>query len=171
VSEDHVGLHGNQLLREHRKLVAPAGREAILYMDIAALNPSAFCEALPKSRRRSSVSGSSLAKAINSSRAASPQLAAQTRIISAARIRLDFRKSVRRYKGIICADVSELESHMPSQSVGSLGVMSRSRDFARHSRGLRGRWWVSVAHFSRFTVAFVEFCATVSGRGSSISVF
>jgi hypothetical protein len=118
--EDHVGLHGNQLLREHRKLVAPAGREAILYMDIAALNPSAFCEALPKSRRRSSVSGSSLAKAINSSRAASPQLAAQTRIISAARIRLDFRKSVRRYKGIICADVSELESHMPSHAVGSL---------------------------------------------------
>jgi len=31
-------------------LKAPAGREAIVYMDIAALNPSAFCEALPKCR-------------------------------------------------------------------------------------------------------------------------
>jgi hypothetical protein len=59
----------------------------------------------------------------------------------------------------------------PSQPVGSLGVMSRSRDFARHSRGLRRRWRVSVAHFSRFKVAFVEFRAPVSGREFSISVF
>src|ERR1700757_273623 len=29
----------------------PAGREPIVYVDIAALNPSAFCEALPKSRQ------------------------------------------------------------------------------------------------------------------------
>jgi hypothetical protein len=50
VSEDHVRLHGNQLLREHRKLIASAGRKAIVNMDIAALNPSAFCEALPKCR-------------------------------------------------------------------------------------------------------------------------
>jgi len=47
----HVGLQGNQLLREHRKLIAPAGREAIVDMNIAALNPSAFCEALPKCRQ------------------------------------------------------------------------------------------------------------------------
>ena len=51
VPEDHVGLKGNQLLREHWKRVGPAGREAIVNMNIAALNPSTFCEALLKSRQ------------------------------------------------------------------------------------------------------------------------
>src|SRR2546427_13228761 len=46
--------------------------------------------------------------------------AAQTRIVSAARIRLDSRKFVRPFKQIICGDVSEFESHMPRQAVGSL---------------------------------------------------
>ena len=36
--------------------------------------------------------------------------AAQTRIVSVARIRLDPRKSVRPFKGIICGDISEFES-------------------------------------------------------------
>jgi hypothetical protein len=45
--------------------------------------------------------------------------AAQTRIVSAARIRLDSRKSVRPFKGILCDDVCEFESHMPSQPVRS----------------------------------------------------
>jgi hypothetical protein len=45
-----------------------------------------------------------------------PNAAAQTRIVSKARIRLDFRKSVRSFKGIICDDISEFESYMPSQS-------------------------------------------------------
>jgi hypothetical protein len=36
-----------------------------------------------------------------------PDAAAQTRIVSLARIRLDSRKSVRPFKGIFCADVSE----------------------------------------------------------------
>src|SRR4029453_2615390 len=44
--------------------------------------------------------------------------AAQRRIISVARIRLDPAKSVRPFKGIICADVFEFESHMPSRAVG-----------------------------------------------------
>jgi hypothetical protein len=39
-----------------------------------------------------------------------PHAAAQTRIVSVARIRLDSRKSVRPFKGIFCADVSEFES-------------------------------------------------------------
>jgi hypothetical protein len=47
----------------------------------------------------------------------SPPPAAQTRIVSVARIRLDPRKSARRFKGIICADVCEFESYMPSQAV------------------------------------------------------
>src|SRR6516225_9198653 len=46
--------------------------------------------------------------------------AAQTRIVSKARIRLDSRKSVRSFKGIICVDISEFESYMPSHAVGSL---------------------------------------------------
>jgi hypothetical protein len=50
----------------------------------------------------------------------SPPPAAQTRIVSVARIRLDPRKSARRFKGIICADVCEFESYMPSHAVRSL---------------------------------------------------
>src|SRR5262245_39329509 len=49
-----------------------------------------------------------------------PGAAAQTRVVSLARIRLDSRKSVPPFKGIISADVSEFESYMPSHAVGSL---------------------------------------------------
>src|SRR5215471_11860213 len=49
--------------------------------------------------------------------------------------------------------------------------MSRPREFAQHSRGLRRRWRVSVADFSCFKEAFVEISALVSGREFSISVF
>ena len=45
--------------------------------------------------------------------------AAQTRMVSVARIRLVSRKSARLFKGIICNDISEFESHMPSQLVWS----------------------------------------------------
>jgi hypothetical protein len=48
-----------------------------------------------------------------------PHAAAQTRIVSVARIRPDSRKSVRPFKGIICVDISEFESYMPSHAVGS----------------------------------------------------
>jgi hypothetical protein len=48
-----------------------------------------------------------------------PNAAAQTRIVSKARIRLDSGKSVRSFKGIIC-DISEFESYMPSHAVGFL---------------------------------------------------
>jgi hypothetical protein len=46
-----------------------------------------------------------------------------SRIVSVAQIRLDSRKSVRSFKGIICDDISEFESYMPSQAV-SLWAMS-----------------------------------------------
>ena len=49
-----------------------------------------------------------------------PGAAAQTRVVSMAGIRLDSRKSVRSFKGIICVDISEFESYMPSHAVGSL---------------------------------------------------
>src|SRR5207245_8792917 len=45
--------------------------------------------------------------------------AAQTRMVSVARIRLVSRKSPRLFKGIICDDISEFESHMPSHAVQS----------------------------------------------------
>jgi hypothetical protein len=46
-----------------------------------------------------------------------PTVAAQTRIVSAAGIRLDHRKSVRPFKGRFCNNISEFESYMPSQAV------------------------------------------------------
>src|SRR6516165_12363566 len=48
-----------------------------------------------------------------------PGIAAQTRMVSLARIRLVSRKSPRIFKRIICDDVSEFESHMPSHAVRS----------------------------------------------------
>src|SRR5690349_9268373 len=44
--------------------------------------------------------------------------AAQRRIVSKARIRLDSRKSARSFKAIICVHISEFESCMPSHAVG-----------------------------------------------------
>ena len=65
-----------------------------------------------------------------------PGAAAQTRIVSKARIRLDSRKSVRSFKGIICVDISEFESYMPSQPVRSPPPpMPRPLKTARH-RGI-----------------------------------
>ncbi len=63
-----------------------------------------------------------------------PTAAAQTRIVSVARIRMDSRKSVRLFSGIICDDISEFESSHASHAVGSLSAMSRSQEFVRHSR-------------------------------------
>src|SRR5262245_14742403 len=52
-----------------------------------------------------------------------PGAAAQTRIVSKARIRLNSRKSVRSFKGIIYVDISEFESYMPSHAVRSLWLI------------------------------------------------
>jgi hypothetical protein len=52
-----------------------------------------------------------------------PDAAAQTTIISVARIRLDSRKFARPFKGIFCADISEFESYMLSHAVWSLWAM------------------------------------------------
>ena len=53
-------------------------------------------------------------------RTAPPTVAARTRIVSAAGIRLDHPKSLRPFKGIFCHDISEFESSLPSQAVPSL---------------------------------------------------
>ena len=68
-----------------------------------------------------------------------PGAAAQTRIVSKARIGLDSRKSVRSFKKIICVDISEFESYMPSQPVWSLCPMSGSQKYWRDFRELKGR--------------------------------
>src|SRR6266699_1986554 len=49
-----------------------------------------------------------------------PGAAAQTRVVSMAGIRLGSWESARAFKGVICVDISEFESHMPSQPVLSL---------------------------------------------------
>ena len=52
-------------------------------------------------------------------RAAYPGAAAQTRVVSLAGIRLGSWESAQAFKGIICDNVSEFESYMPSQPVRS----------------------------------------------------
>jgi hypothetical protein len=47
-----------------------------------------------------------------------PNAAAQTQIVSKARIRLDSRKSLRSFKGIICVDISEFASTCPATQWG-----------------------------------------------------
>src|SRR6476620_7162915 len=63
-----------------------------------------------------------------------PGNAAQTRMVSVAGIRLDSGKSVRPFKEIICADISEFESHMPSHAVWSLWALSALRNYAQQRR-------------------------------------
>src|SRR5437899_11437069 len=47
-------------------------------------------------------------------------------MISVAKIRLDPPKSTRLFKGIICDDISEFESYMPSHAVRSPSAKMRS---------------------------------------------
>src|SRR2546428_5994956 len=54
-------------------------------------------------------------------------VAAQTRIVSVARIRLDSWKSVRSFKGIFYNDISEFESDHLSHAVRSLWRFFRGR--------------------------------------------
>ena len=96
--------------------------------------------------------------------------AAQTRMVSVARIRLGSCESARAFKGIICDDVSEFESYMPSQPVWSLCPMSGSQKYWRDSRELRRRRGVSWTKFSGALGLVGEIRAPVSGREFSISV-
>jgi hypothetical protein len=54
-----------------------------------------------------------------------PGAAAQTRVVSMAGIRLGSWESARAFKGIICDDISEFESHMPSHAVRSPPIIPR----------------------------------------------
>jgi hypothetical protein len=66
-----------------------------------------------------------------------PNAAAQTRIVSKARIRLDSRKSVRSFKGIIWVDISEFESFSMGGLVSSAFRVLRRSDVGCHSQGPR----------------------------------
>jgi len=73
-----------------------------------------------------------------------PGAAAQTRVVCVAGIRLGSGESARAFKGIICDDISEFESYMPSHAVvspGMRGVMSAPFGLARHL-------WADVARAS-----------------------
>jgi hypothetical protein len=63
-----------------------------------------------------------------------PGAAAQPRMVSVVRIRLDSHKSMRPFKEIICDDISEFESCQPSHAVGSLEPRTVS---VGHSRAQR----------------------------------
>jgi hypothetical protein len=63
-----------------------------------------------------------------------PGAAAQPRMVSVVRIRLDSHKSMRPFKGIICDDISEFESYHLSHAVGSLCTPD---GFGCHSRAQR----------------------------------
>jgi len=65
--------------------------------------------------------------------------AAQTRVVSLAGIRLGSWESARAFKGIVCDDISEFESYMPSQPVRSLWPMSSWQKLSRHCRKLARR--------------------------------
>jgi hypothetical protein len=65
--------------------------------------------------------------------------AAQTRVISMAGIRLAAWESARAFKGIICDDVSEFESHMPSHAVGLSQVRSPRN---RHAQSGARLWYL-----------------------------
>jgi hypothetical protein len=69
-------------------------------------------------------------------RAAYATAAAQTRMVSVAGVRLDSRKSMRLFKGIIWDDISEFESHMPGHAAWSLWAMSGLRNYAQQRPGL-----------------------------------
>ena len=58
-----------------------------------------------------------------------PGAAAQTRVVCVAGIRLGSGESARAFKGIICDDISEFESYMPSHAVWSLWDMSRLQNY------------------------------------------
>jgi len=60
----------------------------------------------------------------NQARVRVPGTAAQTRMVSVARTRLEPRQSARPFKRIICDDISEFESYMASHAVRSLWAMS-----------------------------------------------
>jgi hypothetical protein len=91
-------------------------------------------------------------------------VAAQTRIVSVARIRLDSWKSVRSFKGIFYNDISEFESDHLSQAVQSRSAMSRSQEFVRHSRFTMGGKWLARRAWGTESDTFGHYVAILVGK-------
>jgi hypothetical protein len=73
-----------------------------------------------------------------------PGAAAQTRVVSMAGIRLGSGECARAFKGIICDDISEFESHMPSHAVGlSASLLVSARGVFRDEREASPKWAAS----------------------------
>jgi hypothetical protein len=81
-------------------------------------------------------------------RAAPPTVAARTRIVSAAGIRLDHRKTARPFKRIFCDDISEFESSHPSHAVRSpllfLGRPPKSANLHRGQSNCSGAGYITA---------------------------
>src|SRR6516225_418054 len=90
-----------------------------------------------------------------------PNAAAQRRMVSVAKIRLDRRKSTRLFKGIICLDISEFEFYMPSHAVASLWARQASWIELRFKSPLGP--WSERASSSRATFAMIS-ANCVAGR-------
>jgi len=83
------------------------------------------------SRRRRMMANTRAERLLKIPAEPSPELrilgtAAQTRLVSRAGIRLGPWESARAFKGIICDDISEFESHMPSHAVRSPSAKMRA---------------------------------------------
>ena len=76
-----------------------------------------------------------------------PAAAAQTRVVSMAGIRLGSWESARAFKGIICDDISEFESHMPSQAVGLFASAQPAKPAAAQAERQAA---CSSSHFDRY---------------------
>jgi hypothetical protein len=97
--------------------------------------------------------------------------AAQTRVLSVARIRLDFPPiCATLQKDILRNDVSKFESYMASQPVQSLRCYFPVCENRRHSRGLGYRARVSGRQFLESRSWIDDFAALVSARHFPISV-
>jgi hypothetical protein len=85
----------------------------------------------PRNPRESRPAQASLPRSWPTPELRIPNAAAQTRMVSMAGIRLRTRESARPFKGIICDDISEFESDMPSHAVWSVWAMSGLRNLAQ----------------------------------------
>jgi hypothetical protein len=70
-----------------------------------------------------------------------PGAAAQTRVVSMAGIRLGSWESARAFKGIICDDISEFESYMPSHAVVSVGPLECAKIRSGQTPNRSPSWW------------------------------
>src|SRR5258707_11779004 len=88
-------------------------------------------------------------------------------MVSVAGIRPDSRKSVRVFKGIFCADISEFESYHPSHAVVSSEPLECAENSIRPDAGQllltqTVRFWIRVIRSDRpLLVALVPFALVI----------